>query len=47
MLGENRMPDENRMFDDGPEGGYRYKNDERMYTTVYGCVLGEEALHYL
>ena len=37
----------NRMLGDGPEGGYRSKNDERMYTTVYGGVLGEEALHYL
>ena len=33
--------------DGGPEGGYRQKNDERMYTTVYGGVLGEEALHCL
>ena len=36
-----------QMLDDGPKGGYRLKNDERMYTTVYGGVLGEEALHYL
>ena len=23
MHGDNRMPDENRMLDDGPKGGYR------------------------
>lgn len=23
MLGENRIPDGNRMLDDGPKGGYR------------------------
>lgn len=43
MLGDGKT----RMLDDGPKGGYRQKNDERMYTTVYGGVLGEEALHYL
>ena len=41
------MPDENRMLEDGPKGGCRSKNDERMYTTVYGGDLGEEALHNL
>ena len=35
------------MLGDGPKGGYRQKSDERMYTTVYGGVLGEEPLHYL
>ena len=47
MLGINWMPAENWMLDDGPKGGYRQKNDERMYITAYGGVLGEEALHYL
>lgn len=35
------------MLGDGPKGGYRQSEDERMYTTVYGGDLGEEALHYL
>ena len=34
----------NRMLGDGPKGGYRQSEDERMYTTVYGGDLGEEAV---
>ena len=42
-----RVESKNRMLGDGPKGGYRQNEDERMYTTVYGGVLVEEALHYL